>query len=156
MKKIKVLLGALALIASLALIGCTPAANPAPAAFDGTIDLTGKTVKNAEAFAGKWQGGFVTSFDAVTLDDFKTLKVEAEFTDADGNVIAVDWSLGQYLLLKDSAGSWDGDNLVKTQYNLGKQDMDLTGITGTAKGIAFQSSDDKVKFITIKSIKFVK
>ena len=165
MKKIKVLLSALAMVAAMALVSCGGGAGDDPTGgksgsgavvFDGNVDLTGKTVKNESAFT-KAYDGFVITYDEIDFTGFNKLVVEAKFYDADGKEIEATWGLAQYLLLEDATGDW-GANTIKTQYNLGMQDMELTGDLPSHKstGIAFQNSTADVKFIEIKSIKFTK
>ena len=64
MKKIKVLLSALAMVAAMAFVSCGGGAGDDPTGgksgsgavvFDGNVDLTGKTVKNGSAFTRKLQ-----------------------------------------------------------------------------------------------------
>ena len=161
MKKFLLALGVVAAL-SLLFVSCgdKPKDDPEPAGttFDGNVDLTGKTVKNATAFAAAYDGGIVIDLDTtVNLSDYKTLKIGAKFYGADDAEIAANWGLGQYLLLADPAGAWSGDNLVATQYNLGMQDMDLSALSGkTAKAVAVQNSSADVKFIEVTSIKFEK
>ncbi len=69
MKKLKVLLGAIALIAAMGFVSCgQPTGNNGlvsggaeETTWDGVIDLTGKTTKNADAFAAAYSG-FVIDF----------------------------------------------------------------------------------------------
>ncbi len=135
----------------------TPEGPEAPA-FDGSIDLTGKTVKNEKAFAKAFDGGLVISFDVVDISDYKELQVEAKFYGDNDAEIAADWGKGQFLLLKDATGGWDegNSNIVKTQYNLGMQQMDISAFSGEVTGIVIQNSSDDVKFIEVTAIKFVK
>ena len=168
MKKLKILLSAVAMIAALAFVGCsngsdsndTPADNGGgqTTEWDGVIDLTGKTVKNANAFASAY-GGFVIDFGrTVDVSGFSKLEVEAKFYDADNNEIEATWGLGQFIVLDDAAGDWQA-NAIKTQYNLGMQnwEIDATNLASTsAKALVVQNSADTVKFIEVTSIKFVK
>ena len=128
---------------------------PETPAFDGKIDLTGKMVKNEAAFTRAYDG-FLITFDAIDVTDYTSLKVGAKFYDKDGSEIAANWGLAQYLLLRDPSGSWDGDNKAKDQYNLGMQDMDLSGVTGNVAAIVVQNSTADVCFIEVTSIEFVK
>ena len=151
MKKLLVLLG---ILAAFSFVACNKEAETP--AFDGKIDLTGKTVKNEVAFAKAYDGGFVISFDAVDISSYNELQVEAKFYGDNDAEIAADWGKGQFLLLKDATGGWEGENLVGTQYNLGKQQMDISNFSGEVTGIAIQNSSDDVKFIEVTAIKFVK
>ena len=158
MKKIKVLLSALAMVAAMAFISCGGGADPTTGGTSGAEPVKFSfpdDIKwgNDTAFTGKWQGGFVVTFDEpVDLSTKSTLKLDAVFYDANGKVISADWGLGQYLLLANVSDDWA--NNLKVQYNLGMQDMDLGGLTGTAAGVAIQSSSDDVKYIGIRSYTF--
>ena len=175
MKKLKVLIGALALIASMALVGCNqPTGTGANAGtgtdastgtgsttqeWDGIVDLTGKTTKNATAFAKEY-GGFVIDFGrTVDLTQYSKLEVTAKFFDADNTEIAATWGLGQFLVLDDPQGDW-GAHTIKTQYNLGMQNWDFIETENlastTAKALVVQNSSATVKYIEVTSIKFVK
>ncbi len=169
MKKLKVLLGALALIASMALVGCNqPAGSGAgtdtggaeeTTTWDGVIDLTGKTTKNADAFAAAY-GGFVIDFGrTVDLTQYSKLEVSAKFYDADNTEIAATWGLGQFIVLDDPAGDWKA-NAIKTQYNLGMKNwdpIDTENLASTsAKALVVQNSSADVKYIEVTEIKFVK
>lgn len=124
--------------------------------FNRVIDLRGKTVMNTEPFEGAWMGGFVTSFDAIDISEYNELIINVNFYDEDYNIIETNWGLGQFFLLKDANESWDGDNCLVTQYNLGMENLDLSTLSGSVTGIAFLTSSDEVKYIQITSIQFVK
>ena len=177
MKKLKVLLSAIALIASMTLVGCNqPTGTGANAGtdtdastgtgsttqeWDGIVDLTGKTTKNATAFT-KAYDGFVIDFGrTVDLTQYSKLEVTAKFFDADNTEIAATWGLGQFLVLDDPQGDW-GAHTIKTQYNLGMQNWDSISTdteslgSTNAKAIAIQNSTADVKYIEVTEIKFVK
>ena len=175
MKKLKVLIGALALIASLAFVGCNqPTGTGANAGtgtdtstgtgsttqeWDGIVDLTGKTTKNASAFASAY-AGFVIDFGrTVDVSGFSKLEVGAKFYAADNTEIPAAYGLGQFLVLDDAAGEW-GPHTIKTQYNLGMQNWDPIETENlastTAKALVVQNSSAAVKYIEVISIKFVK
>ena len=124
--------------------------------FNVVIDLRGKTVMNTEPFEGAWMGGFVTSFDTIDISEFNELIVDVIFYDEYYERIETNWGLGQFFLLKDANESWDGDNCLATQYNLGMENIDLSTLSGSVTGIAFLTSSDEVKYIQITSIQFVK
>ena len=169
MKKFKVLLGAIALIASLAFVGCNqPTGTGANAGtgtgsttqeWDGIVDLTGKTTKNATAFASAYSGFVIDFGRTVDLTQYSKLEVTAKFYDADNTEIAATWGLGQFLVLDDATGEWT-PHTIKTQYNLGMQNWDpiSTESLGStnAKAIAVQNSTADVKYIEVTEIKFVK
>ena len=169
MKKLKVLIGALALIASMALVGCNQPTGGTgnngltggaeeTTTWDGVIDLTGKTTKNADAFAAAY-GGFVIDLGrTVDVSQYSKLEVSAKFYDENNDEITATWGLGQFLVLDDTQGDW-GAHTIKTQYNLGMQnwEIDTTNLASTsAKAIAIQNSDADVKYIEVTEIKFVK
>lgn len=168
MKKLKVLLGAIALIASMTLVGCNqPAGSGAGAdtggaeetTWDGVIDLTGKTVKNASAFANAY-GGFVIDFGrTVDVSQYSKLEVSAKFYDENNDEITAAYGLGQFIVLDDPAGDWQA-NAIKTQYNLGIQNWDPIDTENlastTAKALVVQNSSKTVKYIEVTEIKFVK
>lgn len=121
------------------------------------IDLDGKKVKNSEAFANAFSG-FVTEFDAVDISEYSELRIEAKFFDDSNNEIEIDYGLGLFKLLKNPNGSWDDYNTIKHQYNLGKAKMDLPFFEDSVyvTSILFQNTNNKVKFIEISNIEFIK
>ena len=168
-------MSAIALIASLAFVGCNqPTGNGGDAGtganastgtgsttqeWDGIVDLTGKTTKNATAFT-KAYDGFVIDFGrTVDLTQYSKLEVTAKFFDADNTEITATWGLGQFLVLDDAAGEW-GPHTIKTQYNLGMSNWDPISTENlgstNAKAIAVQNSTVNVKYIEVTQIKFVK
>ena len=177
MKKFKILLGAVAMIAALALVGCSNGSDDSKDSnensggqtttdngggqtdeWDGVIDLTGKTVKNANAFASAYSGFVIDFGRTVDVSGFSKLEVEAKFYDADNAEIAADWGLGQFIVLDDPAGDWQA-NAIKTQYNLGKQNWEINTenlASTSAKALVVQNSSAAVKYIEVTSIKFVK
>ena len=175
MKKLKVLLSAIALIASLAFVGCNqPTGTGANAGtgtdastgtgsttqeWDGIVDLTGKTTKNTTAFASAYSGFVIDFGRTVDLTQYSKLEITAKFYAADNTEIPAAYGLGQFLVLDDAAGEW-GPHTIKTQYNLGKQNwdpIDTTNLGSTnAKAIAVQNSTADVKYIEVTQIKFVK
>ena len=168
MKKLKVLLGALALIAAMALVGCNqPAGSGAgtgtggaeeTTTWDGVIDLTGKTTKNATAFTKAYDGFVIDLGRTVDVSQYSKLEVSAKFYDENNDEITAAYGLGQFLVLDDTQGEW-GAHTIKTQYNLGMQNwvIDTTNLASTsAKAIAIQNSTADVKYIEVTEIKFVK
>ena len=119
--------------------------------------MNGKKVKNSEAFANAFSG-FVTEFDAVDISEYSELRIEAKFFDDSSNEIEIDYGLGLFKLLKNPNGSWDDYNTIKHQYNLGKAKMDLPFFEDSVyvTSILFQNTNNKVKFIEISNIEFIK
>lgn len=124
---------------------------------DYVVSLTGKTVKNADAWTSNYQG-FVISLDlpdTFAFDSYTKLTVEGTCYDSDNHVIDPDWGQGQIKLLVDAEGSWDGDNVILTQYNLGMQTSDMTiTLDSIPGGLVVQNSSADVAYIEITLIKF--
>lgn len=124
---------------------------------DFIVDLTGKTAKNGTAWAANYQG-FVIPLDLpATFDISKYTKytVQGKFFDSSNAEIAAAYGLGLIKFLKDATGAWDGDNMLKEQYNLGQETVGAT-YTFTEKpgGLVVQNSSVDVAFIQITEIKF--
>ena len=111
--------------------------------------------KNEEAFEGAYAGFEYIFPEPVDISEKSKIVIEVEFLDADKNLIEVDWGLGLTLVLPEGYSTWD-DQLM-AQYNLGKQDVDLTKVTDKTKkvaALAIQNSKEDVKWIIIKNISF--
>jgi uncharacterized repeat protein (TIGR02543 family) len=124
---------------------------------DYTVDLTGKTVKNEEAWAGAYQG-FVISLDLPGTFDYGSyskLTVEGTCYNSSSEPIAAGYGNGQIKLLKNAIGFWDGENLIIDQPNLGVQTNSISiGLNSVPGGLVVQNSKDTVAFIEITLIKF--
>ena len=169
MKKIKVLLGALALIASLGLIGCNPSTNPAadptttdpttttPAVFDGNVNLT--TLAGYDATAGgivKDFGEVKTNYETVasfTLSDLG-YKTDSGFTKV---AVVADVYNGETKY--DLASAW-GARLMLTigdtkEYNAGVADKAIA-VSDASATLLIQSKAEPVTKVVIKAITFSK
>ncbi len=170
MKKFRLHIGAIALLLAMVFVGCSNGSNESIEApidnggeqtveWDGVIDLTGKTVKNANAFAAAYDGFVIDFGRTVDVSGYSKLEVKAKFYDADNTEITADWGLGQFSVLDDPAGDWQA-NAIKTQYNLGMQNWDPINTENlastSAKALVVQNSSAAVKYIEVTSIKFVK
>ena len=169
MKKIKVLLGALALIASLGLIGCNPSTGPAadpttttPAVFDGNVNLT--TLAGYDAAAGgivkdfgEEKSGYATvaSFKLSDLgytanSGFTKVAVIADvYNDAGKIDIASKWSSRLMITV--------GDTSVDTNKNFNAGVADQTQAVSSADdNLLIQIKGDPVRKVVIKAITFSK
>lgn len=155
MKKIKVLLGALALIASLGLIGCTPSANPTSAARkwvaassdagvtvtdnnDGTCSFVLSAANNGNAIL------LYINEDKSVIDTGKTVELEIDYEAVEGKWEKADAKPKFYFCLANGAtSSWDTPKTSADAY----RDGDATKGTITLDIPATAESNQfKVKF----------
>jgi uncharacterized repeat protein (TIGR02543 family) len=124
---------------------------------DYTVDLTGKTVKNAEAWTAAY-GGFVIPLDlpgTFPYGSYTKLTVEGTCYDPSDTALAADWGQGQIKVLKDAAGTWEGGNEILTQYNIGMQTSGISiTLDSVPGGLLVQNSTADVAYIEITLIKF--
>jgi len=149
MKKTLLVLSALVAL-SMAFVGCKKSNDDAT-----SLDTSKYIAINEAAFEGAWSGGLKVAFDApVDMSKYSKIKVDADCIDASNNVIEPTYGLGQVLVVIDLDGSWSAPNMVKCQYNLTMQDVDVSDVSETCAGIIIQSSSNDVKYIGVKSISF--
>lgn len=126
---------------------------------DYSVDLTGKTVKNGEAWTKNYDG-FVIPLDLPAefpYGSYTKLTVEGTCYNAENEVLEPDWAQGQIKLLKDATegAAWDGENEMLAKYNLGKETSDISiTLDAIPGGLLVQNSKAEVAYIEITLIKF--
>jgi hypothetical protein len=123
-----------------------------------TVDLTGKTVKNAAAWTSGYQG-FVIPLDlpgAFAYGSYSKLTVEGTCYDSSNAALAAGYGNGQIKLLRNAAGDWSADeNVILTQYNFGQQTSGISiTLDSVPGGLLVQNSKAEVAFIEVTLIKF--